>query len=375
MNVLWLTNYPSPYRVSFFSELGKELELTVLCENTISQQTHRNKKWFVNKYDNFTLIFLKQIKLGKVIINLEVLKYLYSKQYDFVVLGDYSTFTSIIAAIFMNLSRYRYLISIDGAYQRHSDGLKDIIKSYIIRNAIHFFSSSDTSDQYLIKYGALKSKITRYNFTSLKKNEILTSKISKEEKEELRQELNIKEEIAILVVGRFIKCKGIDFVLNMADCIPGKLGYYIAGDLPTDEYLDIVRKKELYNVHFVGFQVKEDLKKYYKACDIFVFPTRYDPWGLVVNEAMANGMPIISTNQSAAALHFIQDGKNGYIYKVDDEEDYLRKLKIMCSDPKLLDRMSRFNINLIQNYSIETMAKQHLTTFIQLQEEKRNEKI
>ncbi len=360
MNVLWLTNCPSPYRVAFFSELGKYLKLTVLSENTMSQQVHRNRKWFVENYNNFKVIFLKQIKLGKLIINPEVIKYLNTKKYDFIVLGDYSTLTSILAAVFM---------SIDGAYERQGGGVKEVIKRYIISHAFHYFSTSKTSDEYLIKYGAQESNITRYNFTSLNKDDILETKLSRKEKEKFRRELKIEEEIAILVVGRFVKSKGIDFVLNAADCMPDEVGYYIVGDVPTADYLSIVRKKELKTVHFIRFQVKEELKKYYKACDIFVFPTRYDPWGLVVNEAMANGMPILSTDQSAAALHFIQDNENGFLYKVDDKEDYIRKLKVMCSDLSLLNKMSEKNIDLIQDYSIEKMAEQHLVAFLALQKE------
>lgn len=55
------------------------------------------------------------------------------------------------------------------------------------------------------------------------------------------------------------------------------------------------------------------------------------------------------------------------IYKVDDAEDYIEKLRMMCSNPELLDRMSKRNISLIQEYSIEKMAEQHLSSFIDLQ--------
>lgn len=369
MDILWITNCPSPYRVAFFSELGKSLNLTVLSEKTMSQQTYRNSKWFDINYDNFEVIFLKQIKLGKFVLNPEVIKYLSAKKYDFVVLGDYSTFTSIIAAAFMNLNRggIKYIISIDGADHHKYNGFNDAIKRYIIRHAVHYFSTCRVSDEYLIRYGADEKDITRYNFTSLKKCDILPTQVSQEEKEKIRRELDIDEGLAILFVGRFGKGKGIDFILNMADCIPGKVGYYIVGDTPSEEYLEIARKKALKHVHFVGFQVKEDLKKYYKACDIFVFPTRHDVWGLVINEAMANGMPVLSTDQCTAALHFIQNGENGYIYKVDDAEDYIKKLKMMCSNPELLDRMSKRNISLIQEYSIERMVEQHLSSFIELQ--------
>ena len=50
MKVLFLTNYPSPYRVQFFNELGKLCNLTVLFEEGIEKQTHRNKNWFIEIY-------------------------------------------------------------------------------------------------------------------------------------------------------------------------------------------------------------------------------------------------------------------------------------------------------------------------------------
>ena len=50
---------------------------------------------------------------------------------------------------------------------------------------------------------------------------------------------------------------------------------------------------------------------YYQAADMLVFPTREDIWGLVINEAMANGLPTVSTDKCVAALEMIKQGENG----------------------------------------------------------------
>ncbi|HIE14052.1 TPA: glycosyltransferase family 1 protein, partial [Candidatus Bathyarchaeota archaeon] len=62
-----------------------------------------------------------------------------------------------------------------------------------------------------------------------------------------------------------------------------------------------------------------ELNKYYNASDIFILPTRYEPFGMVITEAMACGLPVITTNR-AGAIDFITNGKNGFI--MDNPSDY-----------------------------------------------------
>ena len=114
MKVLFLTNLPSPYRVKFFSELGNLCELTVLYER--KSASDRDDKWKVKSDNTFTEIFLH----GKTIDTdnsfcPEVLKYL-SSDYDVIVIGMYSTYTAMLAMLWMKLCRIPYYISIDGGF-------------------------------------------------------------------------------------------------------------------------------------------------------------------------------------------------------------------------------------------------------------------
>ena len=74
----------------------------------------------------------------------------------------------------------------------------------------------------------------------------------------------------------------------------------------------------LNNVHFIDFKNKDTLKEYYHVADVFVLPTREDIWGLVINEALAYGLPVITTDKCMAGLEMIENGKNGYIIPVND---------------------------------------------------------
>ena len=83
------------------------------------------------------------------------------------------------------------------------------------------------------------------------------------------------------------------------------------------EIADTITEDNKY-ILFVEFKRKEELAEYYKMADLFVLPTREDIWGLVINEAMAKGLPIITTDKCVAGLELIQNGMNGQIVKSDD---------------------------------------------------------
>ena len=113
----------------------------------------------------------------------------------------------------------------------------------------------------------------------------------------------------------------------------------------------------LINIHFVDFMPKKDLANYYKAADIFVLPTREDIWGLVVNEAMSYGLPVVTTNKCVAGSEMIVNGENGYIVPVENS-DALKAAMISSFD------ISAENVlRTAKNYSIEEMVQCHITAF------------
>ena len=114
-------------------------------------------------------------------------------------------------------------------------------------------------------------------------------------------------------------------------------------------------------LHFIGFQSKEELKKWYQAADAFVLPTREDIWGLVINEAMAQGLPIITTDKCIAGLELVKEGENGYIVPVDNIKFLGKTLnKIFTQD---YYKMGQKSLELILNYTIENMTRCHKEVF------------
>lgn len=362
MKVLWLTNIPSPYRVEFFNELGKYCELSVLFERGYASD--RDLSWENFSFRNFKGIILKGIHVGAdYALAPQVIGYLERERYDIVVSTTLSTPTGMMAIRYMQRKGIPYLYESDGGFAKSGKGIKESLKTRLLKGAELYFSTSNVHDDYYLTYGAKKEKIVRFPFSSLRESDILTEPIDLEERNMIREQLKIYEEKVILSVGQFIHRKGFDVLIKAFSKVDPSAGLYIVGGEPTSEYLTLKQNLNLSNVHFVGFKLKDELADYFKAANIFALPTREDIWGLVINEAMAYGLPVITTDKCIAGLELIKNGKNGFIVPVDDETSLTEKIKIILENADLQKKMAESNLQKIRFYTIENMAKVHLDFF------------
>lgn len=361
MRILFLTNYPSPYRVRFFDELGKRMDVTVLFADRIEDKKHRNASWYVPSQGSFKAVQLKKTLSVKTnSLCLEVLSWL-KQPFDHIVVCGYSNPTVILAMAYMRMKRIPFWMEVDGGLIRQDSSWKHRIKSALVGCPDRWLSSGRYTTDYLVHYGAKKEQVFEYPFTSLEEKDLLPAVVEQEEKAALRRELGIEEEHCFLAIGQFIHRKGFDVLLKAAAKLPKDAGIYLVGGEPTEEYIRLRQELGLNNVHFLGFQSKETLVKYYRAADVFVLPTREDIWGLVINEAMAYGLPVITTDRCVAGLELVEDGVNGYIVPVRDVEALAEKMNaILGSD---LQAMGRAALEKVQPYTIENMAKVHEEIF------------
>lgn len=357
MRVLFITNIPSPYRIDFYNELGKSVDLTVIFEAKGAEGIKFN--WNIDKIKNFKAIFLKEGNIQEKRIDWKIFKYIKKNKYDEVIATSYSYFTEMAALIYLKMIRIPYFLETDGGLIRQENLIKRTYKKFLVSNAKGYFSPSKSSDDYLAFYGAKREDIYRYPFTSLQNKDILKEIPSVNEKMRFRQKLGLKEKKIVLSVGQFIYRKGYDILLNACKNLSKDIGVYIVGGEPTEEYLKLKKNLDLDNVHFEGFKTKEELSRYYKASDLFILPTREDIWGLVINEAMANGLPVITTDKCVAGLELVHNGENGWI--VPSENSYALKEKMinLLNSPNI-NEFAQNSLNLIKKFTIEDMCLAHL---------------
>lgn len=354
--VLIITNLPTPYKIDFYRELGKYCELTVVIE--ARRLAAQKFNWNDGNITTFRLIYLNEGYLNEDRINFKVIRYL-KRSYDRIIIAAYYMPTELLALCWLKSTRIPYWFESDGGMiNRGESELSRRFKKFMISGAEGWLSPSAGTDEYLSYYGADPLKIYRYPFTSLLSSDLLKKPVSGGEKAKLRNKLNITESRMVLAVGQFIHRKGFDILMKSAGRMKRDIGFYIVGGEPAEEYIQMRKQLDLVkNVHFVEFKTKEELAKYYMAADLFVLPTREDIWGLVINEAMGYGLPVVTTWKCVAGVELIDDKQ--CLVEPDDEIALKNAIERILQDEPLSHNLSEMNLQKIQTYTIENMAVRH----------------
>ncbi len=362
ISVLFITNVPSPYRVDFFNELGKLCDLTVVFDKNTSDE--RDESWCNSRFINFKGLVLKGISINTdTAICPGIIKVLKHNTYDCIINANCYSPTGMMAVAYCKFKHIEFFNEADGGFPKSGKGLKETLKRKITSAATGCFSTSDSLDTYYEFYGVDRSSIYRYPFSSLWKNELLPITTTTLQRSDLRNKYreinNIPDRKIILAVGQFIYRKGFDVLIKSMSLLPNDYYLFIIGG-KKETYFELITELGLENVECIDFLHKEKLREYYFAADLFVLPTREDIWGLVVNEAMACGLPIITTTKCIAGLELVENGANGYLVDPDKPQELATLIKDILSDEVTKNRMEIESIRRIQGYTIEEMAKRHM---------------
>lgn len=359
MKVLYMTNLPVPYRMAFFEELGKKVDLTVAFER--KSATNREQSWLVDHADGFKAIFLKGKPVGEEDgFCPEICKVIRKGKYDLVIVGVYHTPTAMLAIEYMRLHKIPYMISSDGGFVKDDVRLKHKIKAHYMTGANGYFSPSACSDDYIVHYGADPKKICRYPFTSMRETDI--PQYEDVDRSYYRKKIGITEPEMILGIGQFIHRKGWDILIQAVAQIDRNIAVVIVGGEAPSDYKKLCDDHGLKHIYFENFKDKKTLANYYRAADITILPTREDIWGLVVNESLSYGVPVITTDRCNAGMELIEEGKTGSIVPVDqviELRDAIVKAFNKPYDRKAcVDRMKSFTIEKMAEIYYQYMCKE-----------------
>ena len=110
-------------------------------------------------------------------------------------------------------------------------------------------------------------------------------------------------------------------------------------------------------MHFTGRLKQQDLPAHFGAADVFVFPSRHDGWGVVVNEACAAGLPVIASRQTGAAHDLVRDGENGFVLDCEDVDGFAGRMQFFLGRPELVRQFGQRSRELVRPFSAEAGAQ------------------
>ena len=352
MKIFFSFNHPAPYKVRTFNELNKELDIFVIFERTKAK--NRPQSFYNCNQYNFPHAFLKRGSFGDEQSNTgELKKYLkqHHNEYDVIVMNGYSTLTEMRAIRYLIKHKIPYVLQINGGVTRKESSIKKKIKTYFISHAYKYISPGDEADKYLLTYGAKKEDIFHYPYSTLQVQDVLSKPISQEEKAAIRKEFNMFDSPLFVAASQFIERKNNVYLINLFKNLDANL--ILAGDGKEKElYERIIRENDIKNVKLQDFLKKDQLYRFLQASDYFITLSKEDIYGHSTLEALANGIPVISSDRVVSSRQIIKDGYNGYLVDIQNEKQIIDAINNI---KKIV------NTNCIESaktYTIENSAKE-----------------
>lgn len=196
-------------------------------------------------------------------------------------------------------------------------------------------NSNMVKNEILQYYGISEKKITVIY------NGVDTRKFAQKNKNELRQKYNIPDDQRVIVfVGSGFKRKGLDTLIKAVALLKQKPLLLIIGKGNEKQYKKSCKKFGIENkVFFMG--IRKDIENFYALADIFVLPTLYDPFSNATLEAMASGLPVVTTKNNGAA-ELIEQAKEGYtVESLFDAHELAEKIALTLNNAEKMGQLAR----------------------------------
>ncbi|MCZ7403146.1 MAG: glycosyltransferase family 4 protein [Candidatus Methanoperedens sp.] len=233
---------------------------------------------------------------------------------------------------------------------------------FLYSNFLKLFQNK--SDLFIAISGATKRKLIEnakikkdkikvlYNFVDI---EYFDSQKIETNMSEGRKKLGLnKEDFVLGFAGRHVEVKGCrDLILAIEELKNYKnIKILISGDGPKkEEYIKLVKKLGLNkNILFLGYV--PDIKWFYSIIDCLVIPSHYEPFGMVLLEAQAMQIPVISANVESLN-EIVLDRKTGLLFKPKDKKDLAKKIELIYTDENLRTELTKRGLENVKKYSLK----------------------
>lgn len=221
---------------------------------------------------------------------------------------------------------------------------KECLKAYMFPRTDAILTPGDDASGYARRYGASSERIIKVPHPV--NSDFLDGDVRRAaaaEREQLRARLRLRG-VTFIYVGRLWWGKGLTYLLDafaaVQRTVPEPVSLMLVGDGPEEEILRTrVWELGLENVVFTGFRQGWQLPRYYAAADVFAFPSLGEPFGLVIGEAMAYGLPVVSTSTVGEIRDRVEEGGNGFVVESGGSESLSRAMLALVREPHLRKRM------------------------------------
>ena len=374
--VAYLVTHPIQYQAPLLRLIAaqSDIDLTVFFQSDMSLNAYVDRgfgqtvKWDVPLVDGYRHEFLPGIGCHDTVsaqwpINWGFRNRLTRERFDALWVHGYARWVNWTAMLYAKARGLAVLIrdeatlfSADRSLVRRQ--AKRAFFSALSRVGDAFLAIGSANRDYYLSYGVPKQRI--FSMPYCVDNEFFAKRAegALESTNRLLSDLQIEaEQPVILYASKFeTRKRPRDLLLAYEKLVAGwsstlkpQLLFLGDGELRPTLEAD-VRGKGLSGVKFLGFRNQSELPKFYALCDVFVLPSSAEPWGLVVNEVMATGKPVVLSDQVGCACDLVRNGVNGFVFPMGDIDALAGALRRILCDRDNAARMGRASREIIAKW-------------------------
>lgn len=335
--------YLAPYRIDLYNRLSEKYDIYILLTGSKDEiKTLGFNLNLVNSQAKFKFRYITGgLRLGRHLISSVFFKTINDFKPDIIISHELGSNT-LFALLAKKINRkYKIYTTIDDSPAMASSygRLRYRLRRFVANNVDGFIVVNPEVRIFLEdRYQKLKDKIIY--FPIIQDDKVLSQKINRSEDKAmaLQKQYNLYDKRIILFVGRLESIKSPDILLHVYKHIRTEKDILvIVGDGRLSKSLrDYVKQSNIENVIFTGRLSGKDLYAWYYLANIFVLPSKFEPFGAVVNEALVAGCyTIVSNKVGASSLITSTNGKIFDINNIDSFENILKTSLINLPSEKL----------------------------------------
>jgi glycosyltransferase involved in cell wall biosynthesis len=356
--VLLLTNVPAPTRLPVFEALTECVDLTVFfCQARASDRLWRVELRSERvKYETAAARVLPLPGGVEIIWDPGLWTRLHQAPFDVYIAGEnFTNFPSVLTMWRAARHWKKPFILWSGAIDtRYASGnlLSNTYRRWLYRRTDAFIAYGQRPKAYLVRRGAAPDRIV------LGLQVVPSEQLPPPAAD--RSQLGLTGRTVVLYVGYFVARKGVRHLIRAFQTVAGENDVLaLLGSGPEEPTLRLMSHGDS-RILFPGYLDGPEKSSWYAAADVFVLPTLHDPWGLVVNEAMAFGLPILITEAAGCVPDIVKDKENGIVIPAGDVNALSAALAHLLNNADLRQRMGQRSRAIIADYTTQAARDKFL---------------
>jgi glycosyltransferase involved in cell wall biosynthesis len=352
LRLVLVTNIPAPYRLPIYTRLGQrpDLDLHVL----FCSEREPDREWNLGEA-SFPHTYLPGRVLsyrGRYVhVNQDVWAALSTLRPDVVVTTGFNP-THLLAYLWSRRHAAAHVPMTDGTLESESvlTPVHRWVRRRVYARSTAFVAASDGGRRLYRSYGVDEAAIFKSHLCADNERFARAGASS------------APKSWDFLFCGRFVPTKNPGFALEVAREVAVRLGRRVSlvfvgsGELEAGIRARAASLSDHVEPVFAGFARQEDLPRWYGASRVLLFPTSWDPWGVVANEACAAGVPVLISDRAGSAGELVRDGENGFVLPLDRETWVTAAIRLL-TEPRLHEAMARRCQERVSEYTYDNAAR------------------